>query len=102
TITKEQAEDLWAPWIATQGTTLQAYSYGPFPIPPLTCDQLLEYEETLVCMADELAQLADAVAPQTWAAVQYLPGITGPLTWVIPPPAENEKFIVRDLAMEVL
>ncbi len=96
--------------------------YYIFPIFPTTCDQVLEQEETLVCMADKLAELADSVGPVEWHGVRFTslactageqtgtPGIPclpitpdlPPLTWIIPPPAENEKFIVRDLAIDVL
>jgi hypothetical protein len=82
-----------------------AISYSMFPKAPATCDEVLEDEETLVCVADKLAQLADTVGPLTWHAVRFLPGASNPqdtLEWIIPPPAEQEKFIVRDLAMEVL
>ncbi len=77
-----------------------------FEVGPQTCDDVLEYEEELVCVADKLAQLADTTGPLEWHAASgwtFANGtsVSGP-TWVMPPPAEAEKFIVRDLAFSVL
>lgn len=52
------------PW--NVGVTGPAYYL--FNNPPFYCDMVLEYEETLVCIADQLAQLADTVGPLTWYA----------------------------------
>ncbi len=95
------------PW--TVGTVLsnQPTNYYIFSEVPKTCDNVLEYTETLVCIADKLTELADTVAPLTWHAPafeQFNGGslATGNVSWIIPPPAEDTKFIVRDIAMDVL
>jgi hypothetical protein len=105
-----------APWSGGYGGNTYYFflrSQNEF-IVPLSCDELLAQEELLVCTADHLAQLADTIAPVTWNAVRFntanVPSTNGvpapdqapPLSWVIPPPADNEKFIVRDLALGVL
>jgi hypothetical protein len=84
TITGMPAQDMWS-------ATGVALNYSIFPVPnPNNCDQLLEMEETLLCVADQLAQLADTVAPLTWTAVQWLPGnvtqggTPPPLAWIVP------------------
>ncbi len=75
-----------------------------FPKHPTTCDQVLEYEETLLCVADKLAQLADAIAPVEWGNIRWLNGGNPPpdLSWVIPPQSDQDKFIARDTAIQVL
>jgi hypothetical protein len=73
---------------------------------PLTCDQVLQEEETLVCIADKLAQVADTVGPITYETAAFKLTASGPILvtqpWVIPPQSEANKFIVRDLAINVL
>src|SRR5262249_49205988 len=65
----------------------------------------LEAQEILLCAADKLAEIADTVTPITWESD---PGfISGPdraihATITIPPQATKDKFIVRDMAINVL
>ena len=88
--------------------------FNPFTNP--TCDEVLEQEQGLVCIADKLAQLADTVGPITYHTVPFMPELRPPFSnstvnpfdpnnsfsWEIPPPAEVDKFIVRDLAINIL
>jgi hypothetical protein len=68
---------------------------------PLTCDQRLAREEVLMCVAQKLADVADAPATTTWQIHSQL--VTGGQdTWVIPPQATADRFIVRDLAIATL
>jgi hypothetical protein len=79
-----------------------------FPFQPKTCDQVLEYEETLLCVADKLSQLADAISPVVWPNVGFVTQSStsdttvSAMSWVIPPQAEQDKFIARDTAIAVL
>lgn len=57
-----------------------------------SCDGALATEEILLCGADKLAAIADAVAPVEWFDGQL----------VVPPQAERDKFIIRDQAINVL
>src|SRR5262249_36235381 len=103
-ITQMAPADLWSLFNggAGGGTPL---SYSIFPTAPASCDEVLEDEETLICVADKLAQLADTLSPLRWHAVRFLDNSNTPndtLAWIVPPPADAEKFIVRDLALEVL
>ncbi|HEV3194052.1 MAG TPA: hypothetical protein VGY54_26280, partial [Polyangiaceae bacterium] len=90
-----------SPWASHQG-------YYLFAAPPEMCDDVLEYEETLVCIADKLAQIADTVQNVEWHAVQFSTFIgkfgsqPPPSAWIIPPQSDLEKFILRDLAIDVL
>ena len=106
-IPKMTPRDLWDPGFTTGGQTTPP-NYSLFNFGPTNCDEVLEDEELLVCVADQLAQLADTIAPLTWRSVRFLgpnagnvPG-SDTVAWLIPPPAAQEKFIVRDLALEVL
>jgi hypothetical protein len=86
------------PWLA-EG------SWYLFPKAPSTCDEVLEDEETLLCIADKLAETADSIAPVTWENVRWLyqPTVANSdLVYQIPPQAETSKFIARDLAISVL
>jgi hypothetical protein len=78
---------------------------------PRTCDERLAQTEALVCMADKLAQIADAVGSLRWelppseaactaAGVESKGNFAVP--WTIPPQAEKDRFIARDLALHVL
>lgn len=82
-------------------------SWYVFEHAPANCDEMLEYEETLLCVADKLAQVSEDVAPITWNEVQYVPyerhiGFVPPGPWTIPPQASKDRFIARDLAIDVL
>lgn len=90
---------------------------------PRTAGQVLQQEEALVCAAAKLSELADAEKPLTWPYGLYglrygsgpysidLPGsglslpagaqsVPPPITFRIVQP--KDKFLVRDLAMELL
>jgi hypothetical protein len=78
-------------------------SYYIFPSAPDTCEKTLAYEEVLVCVADKLSEISDALVPIRWdmtgaPALDDFPDGT----WTIPPQAEKDRFIVRDLALNVL
>lgn len=59
-----------------------------------TCDDLLEQQELLLCVADRLTNIADAVNTVTFEGDL--------LSLVFPPQELKDKFIVRDLAMTTL
>ncbi len=67
-----------------------------FPTPPQHCEEVLRYEETMLCMAQKLEDIASAVAPITWRKDHT----QGP--WVIPAQASSDRFIVRDWALVTL
>jgi hypothetical protein len=81
---------------------------------PHTCDEVLEAEEALVCIADKLSQVADTVGPITFHTPEFAFNLCGSLgncsvgliqdtgDWIIPPQADASKFIVRDLAINIL
>ncbi len=90
-----------------------------FAYEPRTAAQVLQYEDTLVCAASKLVELADAEKPLTWTyglwGLRYnagssqvdLPGAppstpesAAPVTFRVVQP--KDKFLVRDLAMELL
>ncbi|MBI2389824.1 MAG: hypothetical protein HYV09_09550 [Deltaproteobacteria bacterium] len=86
----------------------QSLSWFTFAQPPSSCDKLLQNEETLLCTADKLKEIADAVGPITWPnknadgnAVALPPPLPS-LPWTIPPQAAKDRFIARDLAIHVL
>lgn len=68
-----------------------------FSQPPSSCDQALVYEETMLCMANQLNEVAKAVDNVFWK----IPLEEG-LTIRIPPQASKDRFIVRDLARNAL
>lgn len=59
-----------------------------------SCDDALAVQEVLLCTADKLASIADAVTPVTVE-------VDGS-RFVVPPQAERDKFIVRDMAINAL
>lgn len=79
-----------------------------------SCEEILASEQALLCAADKLKEIADAVAPITWAAInsglvtftEEKGGGAAPSymhdEWVIPPQNSKDKFVVRDLAISVL
>ncbi len=100
TIMSEQA--LNTPWSTIQ-SPFPAEPWYIFPSPPNSCDQVLEYEEVLLCVADKLSQLADAISPITWPNAGFVTGSAPTASpWVIPPQSEQDKFIARDTAVDVL
>jgi hypothetical protein len=113
------SSDPWLSDIATQERngqgltrltpTLPAWQSGYWYIfpQPTKCDGTLEAEEALVCIADKLAQLSDTTGPLQWHAASGWSfnndaGTNPETVWIMPPPADAEKFIVRDLALSVL
>jgi hypothetical protein len=96
TITSQTA--LSTPWTPTVSTDVPWYI---FENKPTSCDKVLEYEETLLCIADKLAQLADAIAPVTWENVKFINAFNAD-SWIVPPQSDQDKFIARDTAMQVL
>lgn len=88
------------PW---KETTAGKYAWSIFPAPATSCDEQVINSERLLCIANELARVAEAVSPVHWdkiqgAPVQGLP--SGP--WTIPPQKTADRFIVRDLAIYML
>jgi hypothetical protein len=73
-----------------------------------SCDEIYRHSEILLCTANALAEVADAVAPIVWparsdtsgGAANWLPQFGE--QWIIPVQAEKDKFIARDLALNVL
>lgn len=94
------------PW--SRPGAVRGWSIFPRPrtsVRPTSCSESLQYSETLVCIANELSKVADAVAPIRWEGVAYanatLPGVpAGP--WTIPPQMMKDRFIARDLAIYML
>lgn len=79
-------------------------SYFIFRSGPSACDHQLAYEETLLCIADKLAEIADTPASVTWSKVPEIspyPELP-PGPWVIPPQASKDRFIARDLAVHLV
>lgn len=71
------------PW----STTAASYI---FPEAPKSCEEALLDEEALLCIADHLSEVADAVAPVTWSAVPAFDADLPAGTWVIPPQADKD------------
>ncbi len=88
-------------------------------IPDASCAQRLQYEENLLCVADQLGAIADAVGTTVWPALSgttcqgtfdygdddgggLASGCIQNVEWDIPPQADADRFIVRDLAIHVL
>lgn len=86
------------PLLGTVGTLARApWETGKsylFP-PAQTCDAVLAYQEAALCIAERMTAIADAVD------TVRLDGGDG-TTMVIPPQAERDRFIVRDVAMNAL
>ena len=99
------------PWQFSEGIPAPYYIFagvGAWSLAaPQYCDQVLMEEEAVVCTADKLAQIADAVGPITFHTSQFefnvgLQQQSTVAAWVIPPQSEQNKFIVRDLAIDLL
>jgi hypothetical protein len=112
------------PWIVG-ATNNDWFVYGGLG---QSCDVEMIQEQNLLCIADKLAAIGDAVGTIVWPAVdpslQQLeldcagsgttsfsygsdaaPPACSPdlyVTWSIPPQADNDRFIVRDLAIHTL
>jgi hypothetical protein len=71
---------------------------------PAACDPQVAYQETMLCIADKLSEIADTPASLTWSKVPSSPTAAGmpPGPWTIPPQASIDRFIARDVAMHAL
>lgn len=90
------------PWLDTPPTTPPTPpTWGIFESKPSTCEQSVAYSETLLCIANELARVAETLTPVTWTRVQLLAPLQGfPVgPWTIPPQTKKDRFIARDLAI---
>jgi len=88
-----------------------------------SCSERLDIEQNLLCAADKLAEVGDAVGTTVWPALStltcqialqngfisgnpflYGSGITFDFCdeWDIPPQADADRFIVRDLAIHLI
>ncbi len=71
-----------------------------------SCDDVLFHEEALLCTASKLEEVASAVKPIVWDRVDRRPDWMGQdleeNSLVIPPQRQKNRFIVRDLALNVL
>lgn len=73
-----------------------------------SCDEIYRHSEILLCTADQLSSIADAVSPVVWTAkssvggsvTSWFPEFTQ--EWRIPVQSNKDRFIVRDLAFNVL
>lgn len=88
------------PWTNSEGWYI-------FQRAPASCDELLEYEQTLLCVADRLAQVSEDVAPITWEGPRWVPDESRfsdipPGPWTLPPQSAKDRFIARDHAIDVL
>ena len=93
---------------------------------PSNCSARLQLEQNLLCIADKLAEVSDAVGNVIWPAIDltsfglndnscpsvtYTGGVAPDQSlldcafdaeWIIPPQADSDRFIVRDLAIHTL
>ena len=97
-------------------STSRSAVFAPFessggPSVPATCDERLEQVGALVCMADQFAQIGDAVGSLRWeetlttfAIAGLSPELvkTGDIPWTIAPQSQRDRFIARDLALALL
>jgi hypothetical protein len=88
---------------------------GPFltvaPGRAPTADDITDRVEGLICVADKLTQIADAVGPISWKQVTALNRRLAETDasvaelgtkWTILPQSERDRFIARDLALHTL
>ena len=77
---------------------------GSSPAAPQSCDQQLAYSEAVMCVANELSAVADAVSTIRWARVAAFPPLAGLPAgpWKIPVQSNRDRFIARDLAIYML
>lgn len=67
------------------------------------CEQILAQEEGLLCIAQKLNEVAEAVSNVTWDIKSYCMEQEGTsLKIVFPPQADKDRFIARDLAIHTL
>lgn len=71
-----------------------------------SCTDQLVHAELLVCAADKLLEVTEAVAGVTWENVRHAPSdvLSSALEkpWVIPPQRGADEFVARDLAIGAL
>ncbi|MFI5298517.1 MAG: hypothetical protein ACHREM_10505, partial [Polyangiales bacterium] len=71
---------------------------------PQSFDEVLVDEQFLVCVADKLAEISDGVGNVVWdkvpANLGWVDAPPGP--WTIPPQSEKDKFVAREVALNVL
>ncbi len=98
-------------WKPNQTPVIPAWStedaYFIFPHAPSSCDERLEDEETLLCIADKLAEVADNIGTVEWKNPEFAshPAVLGAIPqgwWMFGPQATADKFVARDLAIQVL
>ena len=101
----------WKRYLGVNGFT-QAWFIFPSADDPTattsikTCSDVIEKQQLLLCMASKLGAVADAIEPIRWdLGATGEPGqsvdiLDGP--WIIPPQADKDRFIVRDLAIYTL
>ena len=70
-----------------------------------SCDDILFHEEVLLCTASKLDEIASAAKPLVWDNVGTRPSwfpaqLKKPI--ILPPQRNQDRFIVRDLALNVL
>ncbi len=108
------------PWQWDDGWTQWFYYSDQAQSEPATCSGRLAIEQNLVCVADRLAELSDAVGMTVWPALAGVAADAGALgfstgsdagptvqsdkylEWDIPPQADADRFILRDLAIHVI
>jgi hypothetical protein len=73
-----------------------------------TCDDVLYREEVLLCAADRLAEIGDSATTIYWQTKDYNETQSAaaleahPIKVTIPPQATKDRFIARDVALNVL
>jgi hypothetical protein len=97
---------LGAPWKPTSPTAYYEYVFST-PAADQDCERMMRRQEILLCAADLLSEVASGKGIVDWPAPV---GVTFPgdtpsymtAAWKIPPQRNADKFIVRDLAINVL
>jgi hypothetical protein len=67
-----------------------------------TCDKLLHAQQVLLCAGDKLAQVSEARGPIVWNVPDAVASGMQEGPYTIPPTAERNAFIARDLAVHTL
>jgi hypothetical protein len=99
------------PWLTTEFPVRNYYIFhdsqasagggADFNPDDQSCDVRLAMQETLLCAADHLAQLADSPGTVTWSGNDGSPGAST-ITVTIPPQRTQDVFIARDMALNAL
>ncbi|MFI5296979.1 MAG: hypothetical protein ACHREM_02685 [Polyangiales bacterium] len=89
---------------STGGSNPTSSSFYLLQNAPQSFDEVLVDEQFLVCVADKLAEIGDAVGNVVWdkvpASLGWVDAPPGP--WTIPPQSEKDKFVAREVALNVL